>query len=182
MTVPNLLTFIRIFLTPYLVWLLLNNRIDHALVVFFVAGITDGLDGFIARMFQQKSKLGAYLDPLADKLLLVSCFVLLGHLGLIPSWLVIIAVSRDAVILLGLMTLCFFQIHVDIRPTAVSKVTTLFQLFTILLVLATSIVSLPAWGLSIVFLVTAALSVVSGIHYIAVGVRLLEAGWFSRPN
>lgn len=182
MTVPNLLTFVRIFLTPYLVWLLLNNRIDHALVVFFVAGITDGLDGFIARMFQQKSKLGAYLDPLADKLLLVSCFVLLGHLGLIPSWLVIIAVSRDAVILLGLMTLCFFQVRVEIRPTAVSKLTTLFQLFTILLVLATSIVPIPAWVLSVVFVVTAALSVVSGIHYITVGVRLLEAGWFSKPN
>lgn len=182
MTVPNLLTFIRIFLTPYLVWLLLNNRIDHALFVFFVAGITDGLDGFIARMFHQKSKLGAYLDPLADKLLLVSCFVLLGHLGLIPSWLVIIAVSRDAFILLGLMTLWFFQVQVDIRPTAVSKMTTLFQLFTILLVLATSIVSLPTWGLSIVFGITAALSVVSGIHYITVGIRLLEGGWFSRPS
>lgn len=182
MTVPNLLTLIRIFLTPYLIWLLLDNRIKHALVVFFVAGITDGLDGFIARMFQQKSKLGAYLDPLADKLLLVSCFVLLGHLGRIPSWLVIIAVSRDAVILLGLMTLCFFQVHVDIRPTAVSKMTTLFQLFTIFLVLATSVVSLPAWGFSILFVVTGALSVVSGVHYMAMGIRLLEAEWFGRAN
>jgi cardiolipin synthase len=182
MTVPNLLTFIRIFLTPYLVWLLLNNRIDHALVVFFVAGITDGLDGLIARMFHQKSKLGAYLDPLADKLLLVSSFVLLGHLRLIPSWLVIIAVSRDAVILLGLMTLCFFQIHVEIKPTVLSKMTTLLQLLTVLLVLSTSVVALPAWGLSILFVSTAVLSVASGLHYITVGIRLLDTGWFSKPN
>lgn len=184
MTIPNLLTLIRIFLTPYLVWLLLNGKIDHALVVFFVAGITDGLDGLIARMFHQKSTLGAYLDPLADKLLLVSSFVMLGHLRLIPSWLVIIAVSRDAVILLGLMSLTFFQIHVEMKPSALGKLTTLLQLLTIFVVLSTSVVSLPAkdWVLYILYVATAVFSVGSGLHYVAEGIRIFEAGWFGKAS
>ncbi|NLI80665.1 MAG: CDP-alcohol phosphatidyltransferase family protein [Deltaproteobacteria bacterium] len=174
MTIPNVLTLIRIFLTPYLVWLLLDNRLNHALLVFFLAGITDGLDGLIARAFQQKSKLGAYLDPLADKLLLVSSFILLGYLGLVPNWLVIVAVSRDAMILLGLITLCFFQVQVQISPSVVSKITTLLQLFTVLFVLSSSVVNWPPWSFVPLFGTTAALTVASGVHYLLIGLSLLE--------
>ena len=110
MTVPNALTLIRILLTPLLIWLLLDYRLGQALLVFIVAGITDGLDGLIARLFHQKSKLGAYLDPLADKLLLVSSFILLAHLGLIPNWVAVITVSRDMIITLGVVTLMFHHI------------------------------------------------------------------------
>jgi cardiolipin synthase len=174
MTVPNLLTLTRILLTPLLVWLLLNRNLNYALAVFLIAGLTDGLDGLIARVFNQKSKLGAYLDPLADKLLLVSSFILLGRLHLAPSWLVIIAVSRDAIILLGLLMLMFHQIPVEIRPAVVSKATTLAQLITVLAALGSDLFPLPSWNYLVLFVITAALSVVSGFHYIRVGISIYE--------
>lgn len=182
MTVPNLLTLVRILLTPYLVWLLLDQKLNQALLVFLIAGITDGLDGLIARLFHQKSKLGAYLDPLADKLLLVSSFILLGHLHLVPSWLVIIAVSRDFIIVLGLMTLMFFEVQVEIKPSVLSKLTTLLQLLTVLSALSSFLVPTPGVIRSTLFGATAALSIASGLHYMFMGFHLLDARWFGRSN
>lgn len=175
MTIPNAITLIRILLTPLIVWLLLDARLNYALVVFFIAGLTDGLDGLIARLFHQKTKLGAYLDPLADKLLLVSSFVLLGYLGLVPVWLAVIVVSRDAIILLGLMTLVFHDVAVEIKPALVSKLTTLIQLLTVLVVLSSPYHSLPRWAYTILFVCTAAFSAVSGFQYILRGLHLLDA-------
>lgn len=174
MTIPNLLTLLRILLTPYLVWLLLRGLLDHALAVFFLAGVTDGLDGLIARLFHQKSKLGAYLDPLADKLLLVSSFLLLGHLGLVPMWLVVIAVSRDAMILLGLLTMMFHHIPLEIKPSLLSKFTTLLQLFVVLLALASPHLALPSWTYHGLFFVTGIATVGSGFQYILRGLFLFE--------
>ena len=109
MTIPNVLTLVRIFLTPVLVWFLLDGRLTSALIVFFIAGMTDALDGLIARVFHQQSRFGAYIDPLADKILLVTSFVILGYIGLVPTWLAIIAVSRDLMILTG-------TFHPDVPP------------------------------------------------------------------
>lgn len=178
MTVPNILTISRILLTPLLIWFLLDHRLNDALIVFFVAGMTDGLDGLIARLFNQKSRLGAYLDPVADKLLLVSSFVLLGRLGLVPVWLVVIAVSRDLIIVLGLAVLHFQQIPVEIRPVLLSKFTTLMQLFTVLISLASSLAPLPPWVYEGAFYVTGLLSIVSGFQYLLIGLSLLEAERF----
>lgn len=174
MTLPNVLTLSRILLTPLLVWLLLDGDLELALLVFLIAGLTDGLDGMIARLFDQKSTLGAYLDPLADKILLVSSFILLAHLQVIPIWLVIIAVSRDVIILLGILTLMFHDIDFDIKPTGVSKATTLFQLLTILAAMGSTLVKLPTPVYWILYLLTAGFSIASGIHYLLMGVRLLE--------
>ncbi len=173
MTIPNFLTLGRIFLTPVLVWFLLDNRLNAALVVFFIAGITDALDGLVARLFNQKSRFGAYIDPLADKILLVTSFVLLGYIGLIPSWLVIIAVSRDLMILLGFFTLVFHQIKVEINPLLSSKLTTFFQLLTVFVMLASSLVTLASWMYTILYIVTACFSVFSGGRYLYVGMCLL---------
>lgn len=175
MTVPNLLTILRILLTPVLVWLLLENRLNEALTVFFIAGATDGLDGLIARVFHQKSKLGAYLDPLADKILLVTSFVLLGHMGYIPYWLVIVAVSRDAIILLGLLSLMFHQVRVEIQPVLLSKLTTLFQLGTILATMGSGLFQLPQGGYTALFVTTAVLTVAGGVQYIMIGIALLDS-------
>ena len=175
MTVPNVLTILRILLTPLLVWLLLDNKLEQALFVFFVAGMTDGLDGLIARLFNQKTQLGAYLDPLADKLLLVSSFILLGRLGLVPVWLVIVAVSRDAIILLGLLMLMFHDVPLVIRPSIISKATTLVQLTTVLLVLCTPYIQLHAWVYSVCFVLTGVLCAMSGFHYITMGFSLYDA-------
>jgi len=175
MTLPNVITLLRILLTPLLVWLLLDHRMKQALLVFLIAGFSDGLDGLIARVFHQKSKLGAYLDPLADKLLLVSSFILLGHMKKIPYWLVIITVSRDAIIVLGIVTLMLHQLRVEIKPLVLSKFNTLLQLLTIFVVLGSAYFAPPAWGLMLLFTITALLSIASGLHYILRGIRLWEA-------
>lgn len=179
MTFPNILTLLRILLTPLLVWLLLNERLSGALAVFFVAGITDGLDGFIARVFHQKSRLGAYLDPLADKILLVSSFILLGHMHLVPNALVIVAVSRDLLILTGVMTFWFFQMPLEIRPSLVSKLTTLAQILTVLVTLSQPMM---AWSMGLrrlLYVATGLITMASGLHYILVGMRLWDKG---RPS
>ena len=175
MTVPNILTLLRILLTPMLVWFLLDNRLGPALAVFLFAGMTDGLDGLIARLYNQKSQLGAYLDPLADKLLLVSSFILLGRLGMAPMWLVVITVSRDGIIILGLLTLMLHHIPVEIKPSIVSKATTLAQLLTVLSVLGSPYVELQSWTYTLLFFSTGGLSVVSGLHYIMIGASLLDS-------
>ncbi len=175
MTIPNILTLFRILLIPLLMWLLLGDRMTAALIVFFIAGVTDGLDGLIARVFNQKSQLGAYLDPLADKLLLVTSFLVLGHLDLIPGWLVIVAVSRDVMIVLGLATLTFFTVKVKIKPVFLSKMTTLLQLSTVLAVIGASIFPLPSWVPTVLFTSTAIFCVASGAHYIAIGIRTFES-------
>ena len=97
-TIPNFITIFRFLLVPAVVYALLNGEMGWALAGFVVAGVSDGVDGFIARQFDQRSELGAYLDPMADKLLLVSVFVVLGYMGELPLWLVVAAVSRDALI------------------------------------------------------------------------------------
>ncbi|MHC1728292.1 MAG: CDP-alcohol phosphatidyltransferase family protein [Syntrophobacteraceae bacterium] len=174
MTIPNLLTIGRICLTPVLVWLLLKNRLNEALVVFFIAGISDGLDGLLARVLNQKSRFGAYLDPLADKILLVTSFMLLGYTERIPSWLVIIVVSRDVMILLGLFTLFFHQIKFEMKPLVSSKLTTFFQLFTVFVLLARDIAALPSLAYLFIFLITAGFSIFSGGHYLIKGLVLLD--------
>jgi|YNPNPStandDraft_1061719.scaffolds.fasta_scaffold69964_1 cardiolipin synthase len=178
MTIPNILTLLRMLLTPLLVWLLLNEKLTAALAVFFLAGITDGLDGFIARVFHQKSRLGAYLDPLADKILLVSSFILLGHMNLLPTSLVIAAVSRDVLILTGVMTLTFFQVPLEIRPSLLSKLTTLAQIVTVLVTLSHPLASWASWFRRSLYIITGLLTVASGLHYTLLGFRIWER---SRP-
>jgi cardiolipin synthase len=173
MTIPNLLTLARIFLTPVLVWFLLDGKLTPALIVFFIAGVTDALDGLIARVFNQQSRFGAYIDPLADKILLVTSFVILGYIGLVPKWLVIIAVSRDFMILIGLFTLMFHQVKVEIKPFASSKLTTLFQLITIFTMLGSALLPLPSWAYMLLFFVTAGFCVFSGASYLYAGLGLL---------
>ena len=97
--IPNLISVLRLLLVPLTVWLIISEAYGWAFVTFMVAGISDGIDGYLARRFDWRTRLGAYLDPLADKTLLVSVFVTLGLLKLIPAWLVITVVSRDALII-----------------------------------------------------------------------------------
>jgi cardiolipin synthase (CMP-forming) len=174
MTVPNLLTLSRILLTPLLIWFLVQRKLNQALIVFFIAGMTDGLDGLIARLFQQKTRLGAILDPLADKLLLVSSLLILGHIGLIPVWLVVIAVARDIVIVMGTSLLLTFRYKVEMKPTVLGKLTTLMQLITVLLALSSSLMTVAAWGYSLTFAFTAVLCIASGAQYVMKGILLVQ--------
>lgn len=125
---PNLISFIRLLLVPLTVWLIISDAYVWAFITFLVAGISDGIDGFLARRFDWRTRLGAYLDPLADKALLASVYVTLGLLRDIPAWLVLIVVSRDALII-GAVVLSRLMDHpVHVAPLMISKVNTAAQI------------------------------------------------------
>jgi cardiolipin synthase (CMP-forming) len=136
LTVANMITILRFLLVPVVVFALLKSRVDWAFAGFLIAGISDGVDGFVARHFNQRSELGAYLDPMADKLLLVSVFVVLGFMGELPLWLVIAAVSRDALIVGAVLLSTIMGLPVAMKPLYVSKANTAVQIILAAIVLA----------------------------------------------
>jgi cardiolipin synthase len=173
MNLPNAITLIRILLVPLIVIFLINGDYFKALVIFFICGITDALDGFLARVLHQKTILGAYLDPIADKALLVSCFLTLAIERIIPGWLAVIVISRDVIILAGICILFMMSIPFSIKPILISKITTLTQILILLLVLLLK--SLPVtvdhiW-LLLSYLATAFITILSGFKYIAIGLK-----------
>ena len=174
MTIPNLLTILRVLLTPVLVIFLLQDRLIAALVVFIVAGITDGLDGLIARLYRQKSRLGAFLDPLADKLLLATTYVLLAVKNLVPSWLTVIILSRDVLIVLGVFVLFMQDLPVEIRPTIASKLTTCSQILTAVVTMASAIATPHPLLKSSLFQITAGFTIISWAQYMVKGIRLMQ--------
>ncbi|MEI9424566.1 CDP-alcohol phosphatidyltransferase family protein [Mesorhizobium sp. Cs1299R1N1] len=128
MTIPNLITILRFVLVPAVVLAMLQARWEWAFAGFVVAGVSDGVDGFIARRFNQQSRFGAYLDPIADKLLLVSVFVVMGFIGQLPLWLVVTMVSRDALIVCAVLLSTVIGHPVEIKPFLVSKANTAIQI------------------------------------------------------
>ena len=176
MTIPNLITAFRIILVPVFVIYLINDRLNAALVVFVVCMVSDGIDGMVARLFNQKSRLGAYLDPLADKTLLVTAFVLLGVKGYLPSWLTVTAIARDVMILLGVLVFHLNRLELRIRPSAVSKINTCFQFITLTMVLLKGCVLLPPTVYAAFYYITAGLTIISGLHYMQYGLRAMGEG------
>ncbi len=171
MTVPNLITTMRIILAPIFIIYLINDQILSALVVFIIAGVSDGLDGLVARVFNQKSKLGTYLDPLADKILLVAAFVGLSVRGFLPSWLTVLVISRDVMILLGVLVLSLNRMEISIKPKIASKITTCLQFVTIIAVLSKGYILKDYIPYSeklyfYLFGTTALFTIGSGLHYI----------------
>jgi cardiolipin synthase len=176
MTIPNLITACRIILAPVFVIYLINDRLSSALVVFLICMISDGVDGLVARLFNQKSRLGAYLDPLADKILLVTAFILLGVRGYLPSWLTVTAIARDVMILLGVLVFHLNRMELRVRPSAVSKINTCFQFITLSVVLLKGYVLLPSAVYQTLYYTTAGLTITSGLHYMQYGLRTMGEG------
>ncbi len=175
-SIPNILTVIRILLTPLFVILLLKDMEGYALLIFTLAAITDGLDGFIARYTNQKTALGAYLDPLADKLLLSSATICLAIMHIIPSWLAVLVITRDVIILIGVSVFFMTGVSVNIKPTLVSKFTTVSQLSTIFFSLfRPQFVHAYTIGWFLIW-TTATLTIISGLHYIYLGLTTLQYG------
>lgn len=180
-TIPNALTVARILFTPLFVVFFLDGKHLYALSLFFLAGVTDALDGFLARVLDQRSPLGAILDPLADKFLLVAAYVCLAYAGWIPVWLSVAVVSRDVIILSGVALLTFWgqDMRSRIRPSLASKATTLSQMA---LILAVFLHEAAGWGGAVEWSVhalawsTAVLTVVSGGHYVAKGLAMFADG------
>lgn len=135
LSLPNLITIFRIFMVPLIVWLIITGEFLVAFAVFMLAGMSDGVDGFIAKRFNQTTELGAYLDPIADKLLLVSIYVSLGFRDILPPWLVILVVSRDILIVGALVLSWLMDRPVPITPLMVSKANTTAQIVLAALVL-----------------------------------------------
>jgi cardiolipin synthase len=135
-SIPNLITLGRILLVPIVVWAIASNQMEIAFAVFVVAGVSDAVDGFLAKRFNLRSELGALLDPLADKALLVSIFVTLGVWGAIPRWIVILVVSRDIMIVGAVIVSWLFDKPVAMKPSMVSKLNTVCQVGFAALVLA----------------------------------------------
>ncbi|MGB8816894.1 MAG: CDP-alcohol phosphatidyltransferase family protein [Rhizobiaceae bacterium] len=138
MTIPNYITILRLLLVPIVVWAMLTGRELTALFGFIAAGVSDGVDGFIARRWNMKSELGTYMDPIADKLLLVSVFVVLAYQELVPIWLVAMVVFRDALIVSAVMLSAVMENPVEMRPLFVSKANTAAQILLVAVVLAQS--------------------------------------------
>ena len=172
--IPNSLTLLRILLTPLFVIFLVNHEYRYALTVFAVAGITDGLDGAIARYRNQRTVLGAFLDPIADKLLIASAFACLAVMQIVPSWLAVVVISRDVVIFLGVAIFGIFHIDFAVRPALISKVTTCVQLFTAFLVLIDPTHDTMFTVKYLLYWTTVCLTILSGLHYLYLGVSILQ--------
>lgn len=172
MTVPNFITIARLITVPLIVWLMIADRFLEATVLFVLAGISDAADGFIAKRFGSRSELGAYLDPIADKALLVSVFVTLGLKGALPAWLIVLVVSRDFFIIGAMLLAYILSNPMPVRPLLVSKVNTTAQILLIAFVLVDRS---GAFGLGALIWITvlgvAVLTVISAGAYLIEWVR-----------
>lgn len=135
MSIPNLVTLARLFSVPLAIWLILSNDLAAAFWLFVAAGLSDAVDGYIAKHMDQRSELGALLDPLADKTLLVSLFVTLGLAGHLPPWIVILVVFRDILIVGGFLLAMAVSQSIRSRPLAISKLNTTLQIALVAVVL-----------------------------------------------
>ncbi len=164
--IPNLLTALRVLLVLPATWLMLEHRYGAALVVFGVAGLTDALDGFIARRFRWQSRLGAVLDPLADKLLAVSAYLVLGAQGVLPAWLVALVLARDLVIVAGSVAYHLRVERFDASPSLLSKLNTFLQIVLVLTAMAAQVLPVPSPAMTALVWVVAATTLGSGLDYV----------------
>ena len=184
-TVPNLLTVFRMVLIPVFVSLLFYQRFLLALAIFIVAGVTDGLDGLLARRFDQRSSLGTILDPIADKLMMVTSFVVLSmrsvfpqpvqsHLP-IPFWVTIAVISRDVFILVGAAAINIVTGFLGFRPSMLGKINTTVQIVAIgTIMLAASVPYGTGYYLPTVYATVFTFAVLSGAHYVFFVSKLLN--------
>jgi len=152
MTIPNLITVIRIILAPVFIVYMINDQLLYALIIFLICSLTDGIDGMVARFFNQKSNLGAYLDPLADKLLL------------------------DVMILLGLLILLLNRLDFKMKPSMISKINTCFQFLLLIFLLGKDYLHFPPKFYSVFFYLTALFTISSGLHYMYYWFKILGDG------
>jgi len=174
LNLANRLTILRILMTPLIIVLLLYKQVGAALALFLLAGITDGLDGFVARSRGQRTALGMILDPLADKLLLMSAVLVLTIMKELPWWFAIIVVSRDLILIGGALILYIFVGKLSMPPSWLGKATTGFQILTVLLAMLDNFVPALRSAILPVAAVALACTVASGLDYVYRGTRLLS--------
>lgn len=172
MNIPNLISLARLLSVPILVWAVTDGRMELAFWIFVVAGLSDAVDGFIAKRFNYTSELGSFLDPIADKALLVSTYIVLGVEDFLPVWIVILVVWRDLLIVGGAMLYHTLTQNLKMEPLLISKLNTLAQIVLAAYVLAAA--SLGAeheWFRFILIWAVAATTVISGASYVVRWIR-----------
>ncbi len=172
---PNIISLARLFSVPLIISLILSLKLNLAFIAFAIAGLSDALDGLMARALKARTVLGAYLDPIADKALLVGVYFAFGLTGLVPSWVVILIIFRDIMIVGGVFLLFIFKSHVEMRPLLISKVNTVVQLLYALFILGQveAYIGIEHINLYLGYLV-AVTTVISGASYVIVGFRQLN--------
>lgn len=174
--IPNLITVVRFILVIPTVMFLLEQRYGYALIVFLVASISDALDGMLARYYQASTRFGSIMDPLADKLLLVSTFIALTYMGVLPFWLMVLIIIRDLIIISGAILYQVLYGSYELEPTRLSKVNTLFQISLVVITLThqAAILILPAFISTMMFIIVAILAVMTCVQYFWL---TLDRGW-----
>ena len=173
MNLPNYITLARVVMIPFFVNFMIYGYFGAALTVFVAACVTDALDGMIARLTNQKTELGAFLDPMADKLLIVAAFVTLVLLGMLPVWLVIIVVSRDIILVLGSVVIYFTGHEFKARPSLIGKATTVLQLLVVVLSLFLEYLGTKMMLMPVLMWTTAIFTIASGIQYVSRGTKIV---------
>ena len=169
MTLANKITLLRIFLIPVFIIMLLQGHHPWPAIIFTFTIVTDALDGFIARWKKQKTALGSFLDPLADKMLMVSTFLTLAYLKVIPLWIFVVTISRDFVVVLGWVVIYFIMHSTEIQPRLLGKGTAIIQMLTTWLIL----LGLPDPVKSYMLVATVVVTGLSGVDYMIAGSRKL---------
>jgi cardiolipin synthase (CMP-forming) len=174
--IPNLITLGRILVVPVVVWAIASNQMLFAFLLFAGAGVSDAVDGFLAKRFGMASEIGAYLDPLADKVLIVSIYVSLGIMNVLPRWLVILVVSRDLLIVGGVILSWIVRKPISVKPHPISKANTAAQLLLVGLVLAALGFGFEAgWALTLAMVAVTALTLASVALYLREWVQHMGA-------
>jgi Phosphatidylglycerophosphate synthase len=176
MTIPNLITIARLLIVPVVIVMILQENWQTAFVLFVVAGISDGVDGFIARHFDMRSEFGAYIDPLADKALLISIYITLAVIGFLPAWFAIVIVFRDLMIVAAVMLSWVMERPVQIKPVMISKLNTAAQIGYAAVILASKSFDLDISGFNgIAMIIVAVLTVSSAAVYLTGWLRHMAA-------
>ncbi|NJD61593.1 MAG: CDP-alcohol phosphatidyltransferase family protein [Deltaproteobacteria bacterium] len=181
--IANALTAIRVVLVPLFAHLLIAGRVRWSLAVFVVCGLSDGLDGLLARLLKQRTIVGYYLDPIADKLLMATSFIVLAYVKILPEWLTVLVISRDLFILVGSVLILLLLGSENIRATALGKLNTAVQILTVVYFLTIRAFPWLANSLGggweqtvsgVVVGVCALVTAASGVHYMAIGFKQLS--------
>lgn len=171
LNIPNILTLARIVITPVIVYAILTGEAVMALVLMIAAGVTDMIDGAIARYFNQRTTVGAYLDPLADKLMLISAFVTLFIVDMVPLFLFLAVVFRDAVIVVGAVAYEMVTHQLKMEPSLISKATTFMQIVYVVTLLLHMAFPINEQWIQGTLWVTFVVTCISGLHYMLVWTR-----------
>jgi cardiolipin synthase len=176
MNLPNLISLARLLCVPFIISLILSHQLYLALILFTIAGVSDALDGFLARVFKSRTTLGAYLDPIADKVLIFGVYAALGKIGLIETWVMLLVIFRDIIIVGGILFLIVVNLSIEMKPNMMSKLNTVVQLVYAIFILsqADSLFGISFLNQYLGYIV-AITTMISGIIYVRLWFRYINS-------